>query len=457
MNWNPWWKGERDGSVYLEKFFDRAFLLHRELPNAGKNFIIRGPRQVGKTEFFYKSIPKLIEQGFKPENITYISCDRLGGLGELRNTVRELREVLKPKLGGKILLLDEITGINGWERAVKEFCEEGFFRVWATGSRPKELESKGEYLPGRAELMNFYPLSFREFCISFLRSLLDAEAHLPSWTSKRSEKWKKLATFASHLGITQEVGNRLLQEIRGPNSTPRELAKLYKYFEALSGLFRLYLETGGYPVAIELKILGERPPAELIVKDTLGTIEKEGLNIETLNLVLPELIATMGTRIEYRRLGRRTGIDETTVARYLGTLERSFLLREIYYFDGRVHSRKGKKVYFSDPFIKRALAEYYGLENIDEGRTVEGIVIEAMARKLEDPFRRLWKNRMGFGILRGKEVDLIVGVKGMRRIEVKYEEAPAARKGVDLLLTKDELRVSGKPIALPVCLFLLGT
>jgi predicted AAA+ superfamily ATPase len=45
--------------------------------------------------------------------------------------------------------------------------KEGFFKVYATGSRPRRLE---ELFSGRAEILNFYPLSFAEFCVSLVRS-----------------------------------------------------------------------------------------------------------------------------------------------------------------------------------------------------------------------------------------------------------------------------------------------
>lgn len=106
------------------------------------------------------------------------------------------------------------------------------------------------------------------------------------------------------------------------------------------------MEVGGYPSVVESKIKGEELPADLIVKDTLGTIEKEGLSLDTLNRLLPELLRSVGSKIEYTKLAREVEVDAATIMRYINTLERSFLIRETYYFDGKVHPRKGKKVFF---------------------------------------------------------------------------------------------------------------
>ena len=88
-NWNPWWEGIERGSNYLIKYLRPSFIAKWKPLEEDTNYLIRGPRQVGKTWFLYRTIARLIEN-YPLENVTYISCDRLGGLNELRNTVREL-------------------------------------------------------------------------------------------------------------------------------------------------------------------------------------------------------------------------------------------------------------------------------------------------------------------------------------------------------------------------------
>jgi len=455
--WNPWWKGGREGGMYLEKYFAHAFLSERKLPDFEDNYLIRGPRQVGKTEFLFRIVAELMEKNTPPGNIVYLSCDRLGGIGELRNTVRELREVMKAQPGKKYLLLDEVTSIREWHKAVKEFCEDRFFTVYATGSRPKELESKAEYFPGRASIINFHPLSFREFCNSLFFSMFAREKRLPGHTINRESARRELLSFISP-SLDVRRAKTILRDlggIEGGLSEISRVSKLYKHFDVLDALFKLYLKVGGYPCAMEKMIQKEELPFEIVVKDTLGTIEKEGLSLDTLNRLLPELLKSIGSKIEYAGLAREVEVDTATVMRYIHTLERSFLLREVYYFDGKAHPKKGKKVYFSDPFIINALQNYYGLRDLEESRVIENVIVESIARSIEDPFKRLWKTRMGFGMLKGREVDIVVSESKLFRIEVKYGRV-YKRKGIDIILTKDDLEVSERPLKIPVALFLLG-
>jgi predicted AAA+ superfamily ATPase len=456
---NKWWKGEPVSWESLKPLFEHTFLSQRTLPPPG-NYVMRGPRQVGKTEVLLRGVAHLFAESIPFQNITYISCDRLGGLGELRNTVRELRQVKMANPGPKVLLLDEITSVTGWEKGVKEFCEEGFFKVYATGSRPKELEARAELFPGRAEILNFYPLSFAEFCVSLVRSC-EEEVRIEGkkgtlWTYSRPGR--HVREFLERFGLAPESGLVGLLGKLEPglevNSVRENVLKLSPFADSLEALFRVYLETGGYPASIESRITGGPKPFELVVKDTLGTVEKEGLSIEVLNRLLPELLRRMGSRVEYAGLAREVEVDPATVMRYVETLERSFLLREIYRLDGRVQPRKAKKVYFSDPFIFRALCEYYNLEVGELGPLVEAVAVEHICRAIEDSFRHLWKTSLGYGEIRGREVDLVLGRPSLR-IEVKYEEMPG-RRDVDIVLTKDELNLSSKPWHIPVALFLLG-
>jgi hypothetical protein len=57
----------------------------------------------------------------------------------------------------------------------------------------------------------------------------------------------------------------------------------------------------------------------------------------------------------------------------------------------------------------------------------------------------------GFGMLKGGEVDIVL-IKPKLRIEVKYGKA-FERNGIDMILSKDELKISGKPFKIPVPFF----
>lgn len=461
VNWNPWWKGKLSAIEAWQRYYDFSFIAKRRIFDFSKNYIIRGPRQIGKTVFLYRLMNEITNKGMSsPESITYISCDRLGGRKELRNLIKELKEIMREKSKEKFLFLDEITSIKDWEKVYKEICEEGFFRAIATGSRPKELERVAEFFPGRnVEIFNFYPLSFRKFVESFLLSYLSQP--FGKFGILKIDRTKHFQYISDFFGgsLNEEIAENLLKEISGAKTFEVESLKgFYKYFEILNFLFRKYIKTGGgYPIAIEKEIKKESPPSEIVIKDTLGTIEKDGLNIEILNRLIPQLLSELTSKVSYSKLAHSLGIDTATLIRYIETLERSFILRGIQFFDGRVYPKKERKFYFSDPFIIKAFEGYYGLKETEEGKIVENIVAESLARTIEDPFRSLWKNQMGYGKERKKEIDFLVKKEEkILKIEVKYKETIGELpKDIDFVLTKDEFEISKAPYKIPVSIFLL--
>jgi len=461
-NWNPWWKGKLSAIESWQKYYNFSFIAKREIFDFSKNYIIRGPRQIGKTVFLYRLMNEITNKEISdPEAITYVSCDRLGGRKELRNLIKELKEIMREKNQEKFLFLDEITSIKDWEKVYKEICEEGFFKVIATGSRPKELEKVAEFFPGRnVEIFNFYPLSFREFVESYLTSYL-SDGKFGIFKIERIEHYHNISDFfrRNQISLNQEIAENLLKEISNLKTLEIEFFKDFpKYFEILDFLFRKYLKTGGYPVAIEKEVKKEEPPSDIVIKDTLGTVEKEGLSAEILNRLIPQLLSELTSKVSYSKLARSLGIDTATLIRYIETLERSFILREIQFFDGKIYPKKEKKFYFSDSFIIKAFENYYALKEIEEGKIVESIVGESLARWIEDPYRRRWKNQMGYSKERKKEIDFLVKKEEkILKIEVKYKEIIGEFPGdVDFVLTKDEFEISEKPYKIPVSILLLS-
>ena len=442
-SWNPWWVNKR-------RFFDYynfSFLAFREVA-IGKNVIIRGPRQVGKTLFLLRSLSQKMKE-FGNTHLVYISADRLGGLSEFREIIRELREVLGLKIA---LVIDEAPSFENWEKGVKEAFELGFSNVWVSGSRPISLEKPGEYFPGRCEMINFYPLSFREFLLSMLKSLESYRVVIGKTTFNRDiNKFDKLKDFCGKVDLSIEIAKEMKKIIERNRinlslKSLKKVKKLFPYSEIIARLFRVYLETGGYPLAIESYINGDKPPYDLIVRDTFGTIEKEGLSRENLNLILPGIVRGLGVSMEAKGIAN---MDESTLSKYLVKLERAFLVRRIYKFDGKVYRKKARKHYFIDPFIAKAIAHYYGIRHIDEGQIVENVVVEAISRFIEQPFLRDASWRFGYGVIKGKEVDVVTN---NLKIEIKYRGNPKV-KGVDVVLTKDTLSF-GNPFMIPIPLFL---
>lgn len=134
--------------------------------------IITGMRRCGKSALLMLFRDDLISNG-KGEHVYYRKFD-----DELESDVpdhRGLIEDVKTKVDvgpGDHIILDEIQDVEGWERAVMSFFENGA-DVYITGSNAHMLSSElSTKLSGRFIEIEVLPLSFREF-ISFRREAGD--------------------------------------------------------------------------------------------------------------------------------------------------------------------------------------------------------------------------------------------------------------------------------------------
>ena len=150
---NPWWL---DPARYVD---DRAFQLLFASPVYFQNplldelkldgrpfYIIRGPRQVGKTTFLRLLIRKqIIEKTFLPKNILFLSCE---SLNRFSNVIDAVEPWLAPLRGAKTLVvLDEVSFVPEWQRAVLHLDNTGLLAettLFITGSnaRPKAVGGK---------------------------------------------------------------------------------------------------------------------------------------------------------------------------------------------------------------------------------------------------------------------------------------------------------------------------
>src|SRR3989304_1499032 len=87
---NPWWKHEAEFDRYdnsLQKA-NPIFFKRKEMELVkGSIYILRGPRQVGKTTYLKDTIRSLIQKGIPPRDIFYLSLDFFTSRREMRNAI----------------------------------------------------------------------------------------------------------------------------------------------------------------------------------------------------------------------------------------------------------------------------------------------------------------------------------------------------------------------------------
>jgi predicted AAA+ superfamily ATPase len=380
---NPWWKREPD-EVYEEwqrspvKWVPEE-IRYLSLRPFSLNFL-SGPRQVGKTTAVKLLVAELLKT--RPaESIFYFSCDELSDHRELGEVLDGyLRSSAARGIKERVVFLDEVTAVRDWWRAVKSRVDDGSFRgdsVTVTGSASLELMKQREMFPGRrgngTDVM-MHPRSFSQ--------------------------------YVSALGGPSMVEASSLLEVE------RAIAGNAMYEEDLSRAFLDYLQTGGFPRSIiemrERGRVGEAPVKTLL--DWLrADWARAGRNDRSMKEVIAYILRARGTPVSWLGIARETSIGSPhTTQAYVETLEGLMvaLVLELITPQGRVVSRRNRKIHFTDPLVYRAFSVFSGVE-LDEPALVEATVASHLSRRWRTYY---WKD--------GTEVDVVV-LEGGRQVGIE--------------------------------------
>ena len=183
MAHSPWWTEPEwawdDRSLKSAHSANFSFRhLSRELRRPenlprGSVSIVRGPRQVGKTTELKFLVEDLLSAGTPPRNIAYYPCDDIIHFRELMDMIKTFTEAIRLQGGCGYLMLDEITAVKDWTRAVKSLVDAGALEniyLLLTGSSAVEIKRGYERMPGRRGHgfdRAFLPMSFADFCHAF--------------------------------------------------------------------------------------------------------------------------------------------------------------------------------------------------------------------------------------------------------------------------------------------------
>lgn len=420
-------------------------------------YILRGPRQVGKTTILKKFIRKLItSEEADPRSIFYFAFDIAGlrDAAEVKDAVISYikwARSLPIKKGRLCILLDEVTYTPDWAVGIKAVHDLGLLEgctVLATGSSAIDLRRGGERLPGRRGMfanqndVDVIPMSFRS-----LFSCLYPEASIQTIDEFSPEDIFNKAQGASY------------------------------YQDEIQNTFKKYLLAGGYPLSIiDLTTKGEITQGTYFTyqQAILGDIAKLGKNEAILRELIGGILTKNAEPITWQMVQQTTGIgSHNTVEDYIRTLEALFvlyLLHQVRYLGGtEISFRKRKKIYFMDPFQYYCLggwssgySNYFDFaqkiitEPLRISRLLEGVVAGHLVRHF--PKVAFWRNR--------GEIDFICMSNGKIRMfaELKYQpqitsDDKKSLKKVKggLLLTKNRLDIDeiNHIYMIPVHLFLV--
>lgn len=407
---NPWWGNPQaiDKDQHLLEITGKPYEFNPPILNAittdpGDIHIIRGPRQVGKTTLLKLLIKRLLKSAIEPHSIIYISCESIESFDSLHSLLIDL---LKDKMKQKTyLLLDEISFIHEWQRALLGIANMGLIRnatVIITGSNARDLKESGERLPGRrgrGKDHKLYPLSITELMT------------LPCFR------------------------NRSLNE-----------------------LFDIYMSIGGFPLAVrDFVTIGKVTDAtyETYRNWIVGDAQRYELRQETLKQILFRISETIASRITWPKLIENSPVrSHETALEYVEHLQDAFLCLVHYCYDPDTRGpamQKSRKIYFIDPLLYAIAGTWRdGIPNVSEwmsrclddseirGKLFENTVVNHLHRIHESTY--YW-----YSTKTKREVDLVIQSGGeIEAYEIKLKRGPHFRamgREIQVLNPEEFLRI----------------
>lgn len=386
---NPWFFASREvirEDKKLRELEKQVYQWHptilEEISFEPGVFVLRGPRQIGKTTLAKLLIKKLLlEKQVHKDTILYYSCDDLRDYRDLNNLLFHFFDLQQKPSERFYIFLDEISFVKEWQRSIKAFVEgsngEKIF-FFLTGSSTIDLEYSEERLPGRRGAYRhdrlLLPMDFREF--------------------------------------TQLTAPKLITE------DPKKQILL---LPELRVNLNKYLLTGGFPKAInDVVNNGESLSQEIYDIYTawvLGDLHKFGRSEIFLNNILASLLKHETSSFSFHSLSEESGvISHLTVQDYLLMLEKMFVLFTIDAFslpEKRTLRKKNHKSYFLDPFIKTCLTtNALGLSESVGSFWREETQKENFWQKMAESLTaaRLKRNfsRIYWGSIGDREIDFVV-------------------------------------------------
>jgi len=251
----------------------------------------------------------------------------------------------------KILFIDEVQNVAGWERFIRRIHDEGY-KIFLTGSNANLLSQEpGTRLTGRYTTITLFPFSFREY-----------------------------------LQFTSIGTDRISSK---------------KKAQILAGFDR-YLAGGGFPDYLKS---GDPEYLKRIYDDILfrDIISRFGIReVKGFRKLAHYLVTNTANSATYNALRNTLGFKSVASVRdYVGFLEEAYLIFEIFRYDFSLKKQyvNEKKLYCIDTGLRNAVAFRFP---DDKGRLLENLVLIELLRR----------NKSVFFFKNPKECDFITEERG---------------------------------------------
>jgi len=291
-----------------------------------------GQRGVGKTTLLLQ----YLKTNYKPTEYLYFSAD---DVYIIDSSIYDIADEFV-KLGGKVIVIDEIHKYNNWAIELKSIYDSfPDLIIRFSGSSMLNILDQKYDLSRRAVISYVKPLSFREFL------KLSQNIDLPQL--KLDEILENYNDISSSLAL--------------------EHPTLYKNFLK-------YLQIGYYPFFMEDEIEYKNKlfnACDKIINEDIPSLKK--IDFTHLSLFKKFIAKLIYSKVPYKvnvsALSKEFGISHPTLLTYLDILDKTKIIRAIKKYSKKV-SQKPDKLLFSNTNLLYSYADEFGVE-VDIGTVRE--------------------------------------------------------------------------------------
>lgn len=402
LDWNFWQKDIQIGTP--RKFYiDRL----KSLLNSGQIITITGARRSGKSFIMRQLAKSLVDGGIPAHNILIINFEdpRFPKLDtEFLDRIYETYlEFVKPN-GKPHIFLDEVQGVEHWEKWVRSFHELRKGNLVLSGSNAKLLSRElGTLLTGRHLDLTVLPLSFGEFL-----------------------QFRGLSAKNKMEALANEI--------------------------AIKGYLRDYLEYGGFP-----EVALRENKKEILLTYFNDLIEKDLIrrhNIrkgEKLKELLRFYFSNISSPITFGSVEKFLGISADTIQKFSNAMENSYLLffNKRFSFKVKEQEQSPRKIYAIDPGLANVIGFKFS-ENI--GKLAENAVyLKLLHMAISNPDIEIyyWKDDQH------REVDFIVKERtdvthciqvawDIQQLKTKEREIKSLLRGMEALKKNEGIVINSE-------------
>lgn len=317
--------------------------------------VITGVRRAGKSTL-------MLQMAANFPAFHYISFDDERLMDFSISDFNTLLIEMKKKSEARVMVLDEVQLVKGWERFVRRIHDDGY-KIFVSGSNAKLLSSElATHLTGRYLKTELFPFSFREYI-----------------------------------------------ELKGLDPSDRSSDNTARLLSA----FDHYLDQGGFPEYLKTGIqeVLKRIYDDILYRDL---IVRFGIrNVAGFKNLARYLFTNFTSEAGYLPLSELLGFGSATSVRdFMRMLQEGYLIFEINKYDYSLKRQYAstRKVYVIDNGLRNAVSFR---TSEDAGRLLENAVFIELSRREEE----IWYHRT----TKNKETDFIIGSRNPQLIQVCHD------------------------------------